>query len=222
MASVAKQYVDEIEKQYGGGYRATWLPGVPLSVGDIGVLVDGVFERRSSIKYYGIEFNTLTDKTSASFDYASQKGVEITIKMSGEIAPPGSILNDVTAGIIVEISHANSVLFKANNTKNHSVKDINKLEKDVIKLYKEKKWEKEWCIITELVVADSATIIMSGSENSKIELEATADIGIGEIDIADATLGLAVRHKNNVQTEYIAEKNLTPLFRVKQLKFKNI
>jgi len=67
-----------------------------------------------------------------------------------------------------------------------------------------------------LVRAESATILISGSTSSRIELKATANIGADKLDIADASLSLNIAFEKNIGTKIVAEKGLTPLFKVRR------
>ena len=190
MASAKEQYTDEMKKKF--GYYATWNPGVPLKLGDIGTIKDNVFTRLSNLKQRGIEFEIREDETKTPLEHNSQGSVSITTKLSGTVAPQGSVLTNLDAGIIVEFSKKNSTLFKANNTTSPSIKDIIKLGNQIIMLYREGKWNKNWVIVTELVEAENATIIISNTSNSKSELKANANIEALTFDIADAEFKRAV------------------------------
>ncbi|GHV32419.1 hypothetical protein FACS1894177_08510 [Bacteroidia bacterium] len=203
-----------------GGYNATWAPGIPLQIGDIGVFdEDGAFDRKSNIAYFKIAFDICPDTTNDQLNYSSKGSASITAKLSGQIAP-GSVLAVADVGAIVEFSKENSVVFKAKNVSYPSIADQIQLEKDVIALYNQKQWNKDWCIITELVVAESATIIISNSSNGKIELKANANLSLAKIDIADAAFDFSTQFAKNLNTTIIAQEGLTPLFKARKLTFK--
>ncbi|KMQ72534.1 hypothetical protein ACM44_00010 [Chryseobacterium koreense CCUG 49689] len=213
MKGPQKQYTDEMKRKF--GYMATWLPGVPLKMGDIGVIRDNAFTRIAGLEDFNIGFDIREDETPEDLEYSSKGSVSVTTKLSGTITPPGSSLGNLDAGFIVEFSGANSILFKANKTKTNLIKNTIKLGDEVIKLYKEGKWNKKWVVITELVEAETATILISNTENAKIELKANANITLTKLDIADASLDLGYTHYKGLDTKVIAQSGLTPLFKVK-------
>jgi hypothetical protein len=49
-----------------------------------------------------------------------------------------------------------------------------------------------------------------------VELKATANVGAAKLDIADASLSLNVAFEKNIGTKIVAEKGLTPLFKVRR------
>lgn len=216
MKSAQKQYTDEMKKEF--GYYATWNPGLPLKLGDIGTFNDNLFTRLSNLEDLGIEFEIRPDETKTHLEYNSQGSVSVTTKTSGTIAPQGSVLTDMDAGIIVEFSKEHSSLFKAKNTTSPSIKDSIKLGNQILELYKEGKWNKYWVIITELVKAESATVIISNSSNSKIELKANANIDALNFDIADAEFKFSTQFSRDLDTKIISAESLTPLFKIMGIK----
>jgi hypothetical protein len=200
------------------GYYATWNPGVPLKLGDIGTFNDNVFTRLSNLADMGIEFEIRPDETKTSLEHYSEGSVSVTTKLSGTAGPQGSVLTNLDTGIIVEFSKENSTLFKANNTTSPSIKDVIKLGEQVLKLYREGKWNKNWVIVTDLVEAESATIIISNNSNSKIELKANANIDAPTFDIADAEFKFSTQFSRGLETQIISAEGLTPLFKVMGIK----
>ena len=216
MPSAQRQYTDEMKKKF--GYYATWNPGVPLDLGDIGTFKDNVFTRLSNLKEIGIEFEIRPDETKTPLEHNSQGSVSVTTKLSGTAAPQGSVLTNLDAGIIVEFSKENSTMFKSNNTSTSTIKDGIKLGNQVLALYRAGKWNKNWAIVTELVEAENATIIISNTSNSKIELKANANIDAPTFDIADAEFKFSTQFSRGLETKIISAEGLTPLFKIMGLK----
>lgn len=218
MSGPMYQYTKEMFKKF--GYLATWEPGVPLKLGDIGVIRDNVFTRLGSISDIdiGFVFETREDDSPSNIEYSSEGSVSVTSKASGKASPEGSTLAQVDVGIIVEFGSKNSVLFKANGTRSPSIKDQLKLGREVLESYKNGKWDKNHVIITELITSDSATILISSSENAKIEMKASSNIGVSKIDIADASIGLEVNYYKNISTKIISESKITPMFKARGIK----
>lgn len=216
MTSAQKQYTDEMKKKF--GYYATWNPGIPLKLGDIGIIKGNVFTKISDLESCGMSFEIREDKTPISLEHNSQGSITFTTKLSGTAAPQGSILASADAGVIVEFSKENSTLFKAKNTTTPSIKDTTKLGDKIIKLYNEGKWNKSWVVITELVEAENATIIISNTSNGKIELKANANIDAPKFDIADAKFDFSTQFSRGLETTIVSTAGLTPLFKVMGMK----
>ena len=212
----SKKYTREMKEQF--GYLATWLPNTRLSLGDIGILRDNQFTKISNLSDHGIGFEIEEDEIKAVIEYSSKGAVSLTSKASGTVAPQGSVLGETDAGILVEFSRENAILFKANGTMSPCIKNQISLGKEIISLYEKGKWDKDWAVITEKVDADSTTIIISSSSKGKIELKATGSIKAAKLDIADINLGFELSFSKDLSTSIIAEGSLTPLFKASRLK----
>lgn len=194
------------------------MPGAPLELGDIGILKNNEFTKVSGLKNEGIEFEIEDDITKSDLEHATNGAVSITTKLSGSIPAAGSVLADVDAGFTVEFSQQNAILFKANGTVIPRIDDQIKLGREIISRYQQGKWDKDWVVITELVKADSSTIIISSSANGKVELKAKANITAAKLDIADADLNLECTFSKDLSTKIISEQGLTPLFKISRIK----
>lgn len=210
-----RKYIKEMRKQI--GYFATWLPGTPMAIGDIGVFKKNVFTKISNLSDKGIQFEIEPDTTESDIEHHSSGNVIITTKAAGKVIPD-STLSEINAGISVDFKRANSILFKANRTTTPSLKDQIKLGQQILALYKKGEWDKDWAVITELVHAQSSSILIATESESKIELEATGNITTGALDIADTNANFEVTYTKGVSTKIIAEKGLTPLFKASKVK----
>lgn len=214
----SRSYTRELYKQF--KYLATWLPGVPLALGDIGLMKGKEFTKIGNLsdKKFNIKFDIENDTTKSEIEHSSKGAVTLSIKASGATPSQGSTLGKVDAGATIEFSKENAVLFKANGTLNHTIKDQISLGSQILNLYKNGQWDKDYVIITELVVADSSTILISSSKKGKIELKAKSKITSGNIDIADASFGFTNTFTKDLSTKIIAKEGLTPLFKVSKVR----
>jgi hypothetical protein len=211
-----KKYTRELKKQF--GYLPTWLPGTPLELGDIGVIRKNTFTKISNLSDFGINFQIEQDPTKSDIEYSSKGAVSITTKASGTVAPQNSVLGDVDAGIIVEFSKDDAILFKIKGTTSPVVSDQIEVGKQILALYKEGKWDKDWVVVMEKVDAESGTILISSSSNGKVELKASGEVKTANLDIADADLGFELSYSKDLSTKIVAEKGLTPLFKASKVK----
>jgi hypothetical protein len=214
MKSPVKQYTNELYRKF--NYYATWMPGTPMELGTVGIMDGKEFVKKSHLRNFGIAFETEEDPSKDDLDYTSDSGVTFAPKASGTIPSAGSVLTQADAGFTVDFSREKAILFKVKGARYVSISDQEKLGRDIARLKKEGKWKKEYVVIVELVMADSATILISGSANSKIELKANANIGATKLDIADASLQLGIAVAKSMSTKIIAEQGLTPLFRIRR------
>ncbi|ULQ51779.1 hypothetical protein [Flavihumibacter fluvii] len=197
------------------GYRATWDPGRPLKIGFIGKLDKfGVFTVFSSLDKEGLIPEVLTDTSDSEMDYTSENEVNIGTKLAGKAPAVGSVLTDAEAGFVIDFKSEKGVVFKANGYKTHQVTNLGEIEKFILPKFKQGNWEKDWLIVTQLVEASSATIIISNSSNGKLELKASAGVGAANLKLTDASLGLTVARETGSTLKFIAQEGLTPLYRL--------
>lgn len=195
-------------------YRATWDPTKKLLIGYIGKLQNGVLSIYSSLEKEGIPAQVQIDDSGAAMDYTSHDSVSITTKLAGSSPVAGSVLTDLDAGFSLAFKSDRSIVFQTSNHKVHQLVNLAEIEQAVLDKYENGSWDKEWLIVTELVEADSATIIISNSSNGVLDLKANASAGAAQLSLANAALGLSVAREQGSTLKYITQNGLTPLYRV--------
>ena len=216
MTKTHRQYTREMYKQF--RYFATWLPGTPVELGAIVILKRNVFTQISHLKNEKIDFKIRKDETKSDLDYSSKGSVSVTTKLSGTVAPTGSVLGELDSGISVEFGKEDAILFKANETLSPMIDNQILLGKTIIERFKDGKWDKDWVIVTEVVEAKSGTILISSSNSGKIELKVTGNIEATALDIANSELNLQSSFSKDLSTKIIAQEGLIPLFKVSRIK----
>ena len=212
----SKKYASELKRQF--GYLATWLPGTPISLGDIGIMRKNVFTKIANLSDFDIHFDVESDPSKSDIEHSTSGAVSISTKAAGTASLNNSALGETEAGIIVEFSKEKAILFKANGTSSPSIKNQIEVGKSVIDLYRQRKWDKDWMVVTEVVNAESATILISSSAQGKIELKAKGEIEAAKLDIADANIELELSYSKDLSTKIITEGALTPLFKASKVK----
>jgi hypothetical protein len=218
MAKAWKQYTREMAKKF--GYFATWEPGVPLQLGDVGVIRKNLFTRLSGLEDLGLTFQIRDDETPTQISHASSGKVNIMFKGAGKPANPGSVLKDAQAGATIEFSKENATVFEAADCRSSSVRDQIGLGRSILDLYARGKWNKDWVVVTDLIRSDSATILISAAKDAKLELSASGAVAAAGFNLADASLGFNIEFMANMHTKIIAApgQSLTPLFKASGLK----
>ncbi len=212
--SIKSKFITEIKKEL--GYFTTWLPGEPVKLGDVGVLINGSFERVTNLKNLGIDFDIDLDKSGSDFNFQSINAVKENMLVNGEIPKvPINCVANAKIGIGFTFSRAGAVVLKTNGAKYNSINDKNKLSRDIKQLGNE--WQKNWVVITEVVDADSCTILIANSSKSESKFELEGNAGNEIIDIADASLKLKSLSIKNMLVNSVAEEGMTPLFKISKL-----
>ncbi len=214
MAEIVDYYLTEMADKF--KYYAAWLPGISLRLGDIGIINDqNQFIPKTSLKNRGITFEVREDSKKDDLKHSSSEGVSISMKAAGEVLAGTKVLKPADVGFIAEFGRANAVVFHADGVVSTRIEDIDKLVTDIAAKAEKNEWKKEWAVITELITADSSTILISNSNNARIEIKASADVPGLNIASADAKLGVAF--ESGMHTSIVAKNGLTPLFNVAKL-----
>lgn len=212
MANIHQFYLEHMASKT--GYRATWEPNRPLTIGAIVKLEKGVFTILSSLEKEGVTMDLMDDVSEGTLDYSSTGSVQIGVKLAGQAPIAGSALTEADAGFSIDFTSEKSILFQADKTKTIQIINMGAIEREVIKRVNDGSWQKDWLIVTQLMQAETATIIISFSSNSKIDLKASANVGVGKLKLTDASLGLNTVSEKGSHFKAIAAQGITPLYRV--------
>lgn len=216
MAKAWEQYVKEMYKRF--GYLATWTPGVKLQLGDVGEIKDKRFTRITTLENLKISFKIRNDDTQESQKHSSSGSVSMLFKAAGTAPQVGSVLKESEAGFTIDFKKNRSTVYEATGCTADSIDDQVTMGSQIIQLFKEGKWNKDWAVVTELVSAESGTVLISNSSESRIELAVKGKITAGVPSLADVEADLQIAWSKNMQTTLISQAGLTPLFRARALK----
>lgn len=212
-ASVHKLYIRDVYKNL--KYRPTWLPGTPMELGTVGVIEDSIFRAITDLDQLGIQFEPAKDPDRDDIDFTSKKGVSVTFKAAGEANNKFKAIANTEAGALIEFSQEGAVVMQLRDVAMNRIKDQNALKHELLKSIavgdESKQWQRDWVVITEVARADRATIVISNSKNSRLELKASGSTT--PTSLVDASASFTVATESEISTKVIAESGLTPLFR---------
>ena len=212
-----KSYLKEISKTSPNKMRANWELGIKLKLGDVGKMENGVFVPYTSLEKKGIIIEDRKGKRkSGKLDLSSEKGIKIhthaklkgdaeVIELNGELAYQ------------IEFTKANTFVFRAEGIKTDIIINHEEIEEQILKLYKEKKWNKDYVIVTSVTSAESITILLSGESGVTTSLSASGKFNLSQMDIANASIGFGVSSTKKLAIELVGEKETTPLYKVRGL-----
>ena len=195
-------------------YRPTWLPGKPISLGSVGPIKDGTFDPITSLDNLNLPFEVILDFERDSIDYSSKTGVSIILKGAGDANPKFEVVASACAGALVEFTRIGGVVLQLRGVAHHRIANQPALYKQLLRsvvIGNEDDWQRDWVVITEVVHAEYATIIISDSANSKLELKASGSLL--PTSLVDVSAGFIDARVSDVSVKVIAETGLTPLYR---------
>lgn len=207
--SISTIYCKEVRTNF-KKYFGNWEPTDIIKLGDIGIIKDNMFFHMGHISNFGlVDIPTEIQDGIGNKTFSTKDSVSVTLKAKGTISPVNT-----NAGIEISFSKGDSIYINAVDCKTERFSDKISLGNKILDLYKiDKKWKKNWVVITDIIISKNTTIAISESANSKIVFEAKSEL-IEQVDMMDAELSLAVITNN--QVGYCAESktNITPFFSI--------
>ncbi|MFB2968467.1 hypothetical protein ACE1CD_05810 [Aerosakkonema sp. BLCC-F183] len=216
MGTPQEVYVNGIKKQL-NNYYAAWLPSTKFQLGDVGFLTGNLFNKVTSLENLGISFKESPDHDSTKIEYVSESGVSRVIKVAGQLNPNLPNIPQGQAGIGIEFSKEGAFIIQAEESFEPFIDDLVKLEKDIRQAYQDGNWKSGWVVITQLIRSPNATIMISNSSQSKIELSAEGDVTLQGISLGNARAKFAVRAETGQIFKLIDAQNITPFFKLLQI-----
>lgn len=208
MADVIKQYLTGIKSST--GYQGAWLPSLPVHIGAVGPIANGLFvPERSLRKDFAVELRNIRGP-ALELSYTSESGVTIDIDASATSEMP----NIGFAQVSVAFAHEGAFVFRASTAVAHVISNLGEVGQMMVERYLRREWNPDWYFVREVIEVDSALILISRSGTAKVSLAATtpAAPSIGSI----SAKGGITRQEGEVMT--ISLKNATPLFKLSRLK----
>lgn len=212
---VRQTYMEEIHRRT--TYVPTWLPGKQRRLGDVGTYEDGVFRRKRTLGEYDIEHGRRRDETPTDYALNSSEGFTFESTLSGESAREFEALGKAEAGARIEFDREHAYAFVAKGCREHEIADKRAVERAILKRADEQSWRTEYAVVTELVEADSLTVLVAGAGGGTVELRASGAVGNNGIHLGDISAGVELAHTENMALEVIADEEVTPLYRTMRL-----
>jgi hypothetical protein len=196
-------------------YRPTWLPGSPVELGAVGVIEEGIFRSITDLQTLDIPFEVKIDSDQDTIDFASKNGVSISFKAAGETNGKFQAIAKADAGVLIEFSREGAVVLQLRDVSLNRIANQSALSHALLKAMavgdELKQWQRDWVVITEVARAGRATIVISSSGKSRLELKASGSTA--SASLVDASTALSVATESEINTKVIAESGLTPLYR---------
>ncbi|MEM7368081.1 MAG: hypothetical protein AAF587_05730 [Bacteroidota bacterium] len=203
-------------------YFANWLPGDSRELGEYGEFKGGIFRPIGNVKDFGVEFIEKIDPSPDNHEFGASGAANVNFYAKGKLDPSAN------AAMEIAFTKEWAVYFKAIDARANRIADKNDLGKQILTLYKSGKWKRRWVIITDVVSAGRTITAVSASNDSRIVLEAAAEIET--INPVDASIELQATISSRVGYQVsgaamqpligfskVQMRFFTPVFRAKAL-----
>jgi hypothetical protein len=192
-----------------------WPLTTPIALGDIGLIEKGRFIRRTDLGNLGIKFKRNSRKAQRLL-YQTGHGVTIASKLGGHTGQQFAAVAQADAGIRVGFAKEGALVVAADGCREIQIEDqellLTQLQAPAAK------WKKKWVVVTHVLVAKTAMLLVSGSSNANIEFRISADLGSDAlVRLARADAGLAVATRSDMATEIFADQGLQLMYLVSEV-----
>jgi hypothetical protein len=203
MASAAQRYQEEIHDRL--GFFATWLPGDPIEIGDVGVLQGGRFRRATSLRELGVAFKLESVGVPQDFLYSSTRGTGVAFSAGADAAV-------AEAEVRVEFSGVGSFVFHASGLRPQRIENPAAIGIELIRLHSAGTWNRDWLLVEALHTAKRATIMVCDDTSGEVVLAAKTAGLRPIVSLADPKISLSVGSAHGRIVQAIARPGLHPLY----------
>jgi hypothetical protein len=211
MTSPVRRYTDEIHAQF--SYWATWLPASRIQLGDLGPVRDRIFSPQTSLADLGVSFETAQKSKTMNLQHATSNGVQITFQSAAASQSIPQIPQG-KAGVEVLFSKISGIVFVVKDGHERRISNLDAIGQKLLELIQRGDIDREYALVTHVVDAAAATVLISGSSEAKFITSADMDFEAGLLDLANASAHLSRVSSKNMETELIADRGGTPLFKL--------
>ena len=211
MKSPVRRYTDEIHGQF--SYWATWFPSSRIQLGDLGPVQNRVFSPQTSLEDLGVSFETTQRAKILNLQHATQNGVQITFQ-SAAANQTISQIPQGKAGVELAFAAAGGIVFVVKDGRERRIRNLDAVAQKLLELIQRGDVAREYAVVTHVIDAAAATVLISSSSDAKFVASADMDLKAGLLDLANAGMGFSRVSSKNMETELVADQGATPLFKL--------
>jgi hypothetical protein len=156
----------------------TVLPfGAPVVIGSVGVVENGLFEPRGTVKsILGVELGSTSTGKPADWQLTSGRDVGVKFLAHGEASSLFPAAPKANAKIEISFSKGDSFLCTLNDLTISTLQDPAVLIKAMLDAYKRGVWRRDFVLIYETVTPSKALVLLSKNAGTNILLAANAKV----------------------------------------------
>lgn len=203
--SFLQTYADEVSEHL--DYLPTWPLDYYVKVGDVGVLEGSVFKRTDTLESLGIVgLAVRKGQGTQLLEFSSRKGVETTWAAGGE-----SSIEGFGGEVEIQFSRDGAVFLRVGEHSLEQFESTDTLGDEIIQRYKTGSWKRDRVVVTEVVKAASATVLVSGSGSAGAKFKLDASLPSTEA-LARGKLSQLVSVTGSFTTKIVGQ-GVSPLLR---------
>jgi hypothetical protein len=204
MSSPVKTYQREMQQNL--GFFATWLPGDPIAVGDIGRFVGGRFRRESSLAELGIAFASSQQSGGQDVQYTSSEGTKVSADAGMAIA--GLTKTEMS----IEFSQEGAFVFHATDLRTKQIGDRSEVTRGLLAALQAERWSKDWLLVDSVRTAERATIIVAEDKSAELGLTVSLSGNLPAMSLSDPRVEVAITRTKGKVVHIVGGKGIRPLY----------
>lgn len=187
----AREYSDLVRRTT--GYLGAYPLVVPVRVGDYFELGrEGVLVQLGNVFHWPGWSSAVpvdSEDIGGSQTYYAGCKRETVADAGADVATPFGL--GVKATVSLSFSRASGFALAYQAAKRERVRDVPTVQRQIVELATNKQWREEWVLVTEVIAASSATLVVSAEKASNLSLHANAEVPemLEDVGIANAELG---------------------------------
>ncbi|MEU2110281.1 hypothetical protein [Streptomyces sp. NPDC019507] len=209
-------YRKAVRGSWGKSWWLAWPITERISVGDVLHNVDGHVRRAGTLEDRGVTYVDRPGNPHADVLHDAGGSASVRFKPAGVAVEGFSALAAAELGAAVEFSRSHSALVVYKGLQEQAVADEKALAAALIDLTWQT-WDDSLLAVTQVVSAQSGTLLISESSGASVEFRLQAGLGQAPFGIADLAGGASILRHRGVSEKW-AGAECTPFFRVVRLR----
>jgi hypothetical protein len=184
-----------------------------MKLGDVGTIRPGGWVKITTLDALGIKAGADDPGPGGELDYASRGGVEMTAgaARTGVEAPVAAATGDVTYRFV----RAGAFVLRAGETIVHRISDLRSVAGAVLARYRDTEldWDRRWIVVTEVVTARPALVLIARAEGARATLRLRAQGMLGPAVTAGAAPSFDLLDGSGLEVKVVAEAATAVMWR---------
>lgn len=210
--SFVQTYANAISEQL--DFLPTWPVDSDVQLGDVGILEGRVFRRTDTLERLGLGgFQVRSGRGKTNIDFAVEDGVEISVEGGVD-----SIVPEIGGAVEVKFDREGAVFLRVGDHQIREIESTDALGREIMQRFKRGEWDRSRVVVTEVVSASAATVLVSGEGGASALFKLQAGLPV-QAALASGKLSTLQRISGHFVVKVIAEE-VSPLLRTRGVKRK--
>lgn len=215
MTDIHRVFIEALQHLWGPDYWVAWPPGTKLALGDVGFVRDGRFTPTGPLSDYDFEIENAGARSELTYD--SDGAVSVTFKGAGESPDGFHAIAAAELGARVCFGRERAVLAAYADVRETRIRMLRDLAEQLTSRFLARQWSSEDAVVTHLVRARSATILVGAGRESQAELRLGASAAVSGVSLGTLAVNASVAYRDRLGLAFTGLE-VTPFFRLLRLR----